>query len=1325
MDNLTEEEIRHLKNQFEIEERVLSLLKFKEDITYFTEKLRRTTPGQFATEERLKFNQKRDIHWNNLAKSFAVKYFGKDNINDNMADSSETSANNSDILKIAEILKEVILVKNKEHDFDFLEKPKRYDGSRDPHVIDSWIHAIEDFSALKRYDHEQQCKLGVTLLTGSAHIWYQNLRLLNLAPQDWLSFKRELINFFKPENTVSIARDKLRALKQTSTISKYVQQFMTIKLSIPKMTDDEAVDKFLAGLKDSDARIHVKDVIDMNDPVLTEAIRAAHNYEGNRTEIEYPGGSFVDDPMDLSVAERRELYQMMKSWSNTGGDRGGFRGGFHVSRGGRGGGRGNGRGSYNGFRSGRGSQQQRGFRGGRGRGADRANVQCHNCLGYGHYMRDCSSAPREQLNYAEYGEDDNDFNGGYAENKDFDSSAYLYCVLPSSKSYVEPLLIDDSIIQKDLDFVLTAGRIDTKLPLYHALVNGRSCSVLIDSGASANYLSPNLLPDITKVRGVKGQAVETANGHQSAISSIATFSLQLGDYSDDMEAYVFETKFDLILGNSWLRQVQPTPDWFRSSWSIKLSNGGVTVIMPIQREMQTNLAINNHEDVRESGNGVSRDKDYMERSGVNDGVVDAVVEGSEVTDDEIDDCDFIITARQFERMLKKQQVEECFLVSPKELHNLLDLNNVNGVLTAQDQENEDWCNEFAKAYPDVFKGSLDTLPPVRRTDGEMIELEPGSKPISRAPYRMSPLELKELRKQLDELLSKGFIEPCVSEWGSPVLFVKKPNGSLRMVCDYRALNAKTVAQRVPLPRIDECLEQLHGVTFMSSIDLTSSFWQQRLIPSDSLKSAINTRYGQFSWSVMAMGLKNSGARWMYLMNDVLKEYIDDFVICYIDDCLIYTKGNDIELHKKHLHMVFKKLQDAGLVVSKAKCKFNRKEITFLGHDIVAGQGIKPSKQKVEAIASWPVPKTVQDVRKFMGLCQYYSTYMPNFADVAACITDLTKGVGPKNRKIEWSNDCQKAFDTIKSLITSAPVLLMPDMTRPFRIECDASDYAVGAVLLQQDPKCNDAWKPIAFISKKLSVAERNYPTQERELLAILFACKTWRCFVEGSSYEVFTDHRPLQYYKSSNKVSPRLVRWMQDLEMFQPTLVYKKGEDNIVPDLLSRREGPDCVPDPVSMEPEFLYEMSTSILNKVFQPTDTSLLTDPCQDWPIFFKKKKEDWPDKWRAQLAKEESNFEVIDNVLYRLNPNSTGREASKLKFITFARRADLIEDFHRGFGHSGQLTVYHLMKQRVWWPSMRKDINYWLKTCPECQLHSRNEKLVHHAPMKPLEVPAPFAR
>ncbi|KAG1091929.1 hypothetical protein G6F42_019318 [Rhizopus arrhizus] len=645
-------------------------------------------------------------------------------MNEQGGSSSSATGDSSDIVKLAEILKEVILAKNsKDDDFDFLEKPKSYNGSRDPFIIESWIQTLEDFASVKNYDNDKTAKLGITLLTGAAKVWYQNLRLLNSAPTGWTHFKAELRAFFKPDNSIAVARDRMRALQQTSSIAQYVQEFMTVKLSIPRMTDEEAVDKFLAGLRDPNARIHIKDNIDMEEPILNEAIRAAHNYEGNRMDSSpavprgFSAGSTrnhqVDDPMDLSVAERRELYNMMKSWNSSvsrGGFGGGARGGAHGFRG-----------NSNGFRGGRasrGGQQQRSGRGGRFRGGDRANIQCHNCKGYGHFMRECPSPPREQLHYTENVVDSDDFDGDYDVNKDLDSSAYLYCVLPSSKSYIEPLRIDDSIIQKDLDFVLTAGRIDTKLPLYNALVNGHSCSVLIDSGASANYISPNLVSSVTQLRAVKGQAVETANGHQSAISSIATFSLQLGDYKDDMEAYVFDTKFDLILGNSWLRQVQPIPDWFRSSWSITLPTGGFTLITPIKQEMKSKTVLNVHDEVLDSGAGaamvaaigVDNDAamigsargidvvdsatnmgsgDIMDGSGANDGADVEVEVGSEGMDD-VDECDFVITARQFERLLRKKQIEECFLVSPRQLHDLLDLNNVDVVLLDQEKENEAW-----------------------------------------------------------------------------------------------------------------------------------------------------------------------------------------------------------------------------------------------------------------------------------------------------------------------------------------------------------------------------------------------------------------------------------------------------------------------------------------------------------------------------------------------------------------------------------------------------------------------------------------------------------
>jgi hypothetical protein len=785
-------ELEKAKNRFEIEERIFAVLSDSEDIEKFNN-LR--SKDIISTEDRLKSTTKRETYWNQLVNQFIAKHFPH-----LMNNQQQPTTNNSDLIRIAELLAEVAAISaaNKK-DFDFIEKPSRYDGSRDAHIIDAWIQAIDDYSNLKDYTDIKKCQLAVALLSGSARVWYSNLRIQERAPTDWLSFRRELLSFFKPENYVSLARDKIRTLRQTTTISNYVKDFLSIKLSIPTMTDDEAVDKFLAGLKDYQARIHIKDVVNMEFPVLSDVIKAAYIYEGNREEgisskqnNRSSNHNEVDDPMDLSVAEKREFLNAVRSFR--GGYRGSSRGGF----------RGNSRGSYHRNNSRGGFIQSRGNTSGSGNTRDQSSysnrsnsIKCYNCKGFGHIAKDCSSPRINDVNYIEDTSDDSYENNNLSNKASDDFSNYLYCVLPSSQCFVEPLIIDSDIIEKDMAFLLSADKIQTKLPLYDAYINGKTCAVLIDSGASANYISPDLLSVVSKMDNIQGQTVETANGHQSNISAIATFSIKLGNYVDDMQAYVFDTKFDLILGNAWLRQVQPIPDWFNSSWEIKLSDGTTTVIHP--RKVDPQIMRQKLVEVKDT------DEETMEEMDL----------GNIITE-EVEDCDFIISARQFDRLLRKNQVEECFLVSAKEIYNILDVNNIDIsdtdtkiALTEQERKNQEWCDEFAKAYPSVFKGTLDTLPPIRRTDGDMIELEPDAKPISRAPYRMSPLELKELRRQLDDLLSKGFIEPCVSERGSPVLFVKKPNGSLRMVCDYRALNAKTIAQRVPLPRIDACLEQFH------------------------------------------------------------------------------------------------------------------------------------------------------------------------------------------------------------------------------------------------------------------------------------------------------------------------------------------------------------------------------------------------------------------------------------------------------------------------------------------------------------------------------------
>jgi hypothetical protein len=387
------------------------------------------------------------------------------------------------------------------------------------------------------------------------------------------------------------------------------------------------------------------------------------------------------------------------------------------------------------------------------------------------------------------------------------------------------------------------------------------------------------------------------------------------------------------------------------------------------------------------------------------------------------------------------------------------------------------------------------------------------------------------------------------------------------------------------------------------------------------------------------------------------------------------------------------------------------------------------KKKINAVSTWPTPLNVQDVRKFIGLCQYYKSFVPNFSTIAAPITDLTKGSGHKKRAINWSPECQAAFATLKNLLTTAPILLTPNMAQPFRIECDASDFGIGAVLLQQDPQANNEWKPVAYESRKLSMQERAYPAQERETLSILHALRVWRCFVDGNDYEVYTDHLPLKYYDETKKISPRLVRWMAELSLYSPKIIYKKGEDNFIPDLLSRRDGPNCTPAANSIEPRYLYatfENCAAILHKTRQDHD-SLVNDPLQDWPLFYFKDQDSWPEKWKDELLTQQNNFMVKDQYVWKkvTNKTSTATNDIWVKFIPFKRRADLVEDFHRGFGHQGKITINQLMKTRFWWPKMMNDINTWLARCPECQLHSRKQSKIHHAPMKPLEIPPPFSR
>jgi hypothetical protein len=443
-----------------------------------------------------------------------------------------------------------------------------------------------------------------------------------------------------------------------------------------------------------------------------------------------------------------------------------------------------------------------------------------------------------------------------------------------------------------------------------------------------------------------------------------------------------------------------------------------------------------------------------------------------------------------------------------------------------------------KDFPDVFPEDLPGIPPNREVEFT-IDLLPGTAPISKAPYRMAPLELKELKEQLQELLDKGFIRPSISPWGAPVLFVKKKDGSMRLCIDYRELNKVTVKNKYPLPRIDDLFDQLQGSQVFSKIDLRSGYHQLKVKEEDVQKTAFRTRYGHYEFLVMSFGLTNAPAAFMDMMNRVFRELVDRCVVVFIDDILIYSKSR--EEHVEHLQTVLGILRKQQLYAKFKKCEFWLDRVAFLGH-VVTKDGIAVDPGKVEAVVNWVRPSNAHEVRSFLGLAGYYRRFVEGFSKLAGPLTRLTK----KNEKFQWSDECEQSFQELKQRLVTAPVLTLPSGTGGFVIYSDASHKGLGCVLMQQG-------KVIAYASRQLKPYERNYPTHDLELAAVVFALKIWRHYLYGEHCEIFTDHKSLKYFFTQKELNMRQRRWLELLKDYDCTISYHPGKANVVADALSRK----------------------------------------------------------------------------------------------------------------------------------------------------------------------------
>jgi len=353
-------------------------------------------------------------------------------------------------------------------------------------------------------------------------------------------------------------------------------------------------------------------------------------------------------------------------------------------------------------------------------------------------------------------------------------------------------------------------------------------------------------------------------------------------------------------------------------------------------------------------------------------------------------------------------------------------------------------------FEDVFPDEVPRLPPNREVEFS-IDLVPRTGLVSMAPNCMAPTELVELKSQIEELLGKQFIRPSTSPLGTPVLLVKKKDGSSHLCADYMQLNKMTIKNKYPLPRIDDLMDQLHGSSMFSKIDLRSGYHQILVKADDVQKTAFRSRYGHYEYVVMPFGVTNAPTVFMDYMNKIFRLFLDRFVVVFIDDILIYSKTQ--EEHAEHLRLVLGDLREKQLYAKLSKCKFWLDEVQFLGH-VISAQGIVVDPAKVEAVVKWETPKSATEIRSFVGLAGYYRRFIEGFSKIVAPLTQLTR----KDQPFTWIDKCEDIFQELKRRLTSAPILVIPDVGKPFEVYCDASHLGLGCVLMQEK-------KAVAYASR--------------------------------------------------------------------------------------------------------------------------------------------------------------------------------------------------------------------------------------------------------------------